>query len=227
MQKIRILLVDDQQLFLRSLAIVFRTATKDLDVVGTVTDGSEAVSFVDKHDVDIVLMDVYMPVMDGVEAAKIIHNRHPHVKIVMLTTYDDDECIHKAIEYGAVGYLLKDKDPLELILSIRAIYSGSFILSDTVASKLFRSHGGTGPTVDTSAYDLPDTLSHREKGILVLLIEGMSNTKIAESLLIAEQTVRNYVSGIYSKTVVHDRLELIRRFRDARWTPGRRAATEE
>ena len=134
----RVLLVDDQELFVRNLQIVLESRAGDIEVVGIARDGREALQRVRESKPDIVLMDVRMPVMDGVEATRLIHDRHPAIRVVMLTTFDDDEYVYHALEYGAVGYLLKSIPPDELFACIRAVAGGATLMSSTVKEKLVR-----------------------------------------------------------------------------------------
>ena len=136
MDFIKVLLVDDQILFVESLKTVLETRTKDIKVIEIAHDGWEAVQKVEKEHPHIVLMDVRMPKMDGVEATSIIKKKFPETHVMMLTTFDDDEFVHDALYHGAVGYLLKDIPPDELITAIRAVNEGSVLISQTVAAKI-------------------------------------------------------------------------------------------
>jgi len=129
MAEIQVLLVDDQVLFVQSLRTVLNTVAADIHVCGIALNGKEAVDFVSRQRPDVILMDVRMPVMDGVEATRIIHKEHPDISIMMLTTFDDDSYVVEALNEGAVGYILKDVPPEELIIAVRAIYSGKIIIS--------------------------------------------------------------------------------------------------
>ncbi len=212
----RILLADDQVLFVEGLRSVFETRANDFEIVGIAHDGQEAIEKTEALHPDIVLMDVRMPGIDGVEATRRIHQAHPHIKIVMLTTYDDDQYVKQAVKNGAIGYLLKDVPPNELFNSVRAAGDGSFILPSSLASKLIGDsdadvyHGGI------SDVDLPDwyyELSRKERHILRMVIQGYDNTEIAEEVNLATQTVKNYISRIYTKLNVHGRLEAIKKSR--------------
>jgi len=222
---IRLLLVDDQNLFAESLKNILEMRTKDLRVVGMAYDGEQAVGLVDQLAPDIVLMDVRMPRRDGVEAARIIRERHPEVKVMMLTTFDDDEYVVEAISHGAVGYLLKTTRPAELITAIRAIKGGMVQISPEVARKLVGSAGhagrppsgesGTPARANQEAQDWVRFLSHREKEILKKLLEGFNNRQIAERLFITEQTVKNHLYTIYSKLNVSNRSQAIKKVVEA------------
>jgi len=222
---IRLLLVDDQNLFAESLKNILEMRTKDLRVVGMAYDGEQAVGLVDQLAPDIVLMDVRMPRRDGVEAARIIRERHPEVKVMMLTTFDDDEYVVEAISHGAVGYLLKTTRPAELITAIRAIKGGMVQISPEVARKLVGSagHAGRPPSGESGtpargnqeAQDWVRFLSHREKEILKELLEGFNNRQIAERLFVTEQTVKNHLYTIYSKMSVSNRAQAIKKVVEA------------
>ncbi|MBN1836764.1 MAG: response regulator transcription factor [Spirochaetales bacterium] len=225
---IRLLLADDQTLFAESLKNILEMRTKDLKIVGLAYDGEQAVDLVERLAPEIVLMDVRMPKLDGVEAAKIIRQRHPQVKVMMLTTFDDDEYVVEAIRHGAVGYLLKTTRPAELITAIRGIKGGMVQISPEVARKLVGTgtHGGelaletTEGTVEENQNapepaDWVRFLSHREKEILKQLLEGFKNRQIAERLFISEQTVKNHLHTIYSKMGVSTRFQAIKKVVEA------------
>ena len=217
MTRTRVLLVDDQVLFVESLRTVLETRATDFEVVGVALSGREAIQMVMDAPPDIVLMDVRMPELDGVEATKIIHEAYPHIHVLMLTTFDDDAYVVEALNHGAAGYVLKDIPPDDLIVSLRAVCNGSIIISPQVANKLLRireSDGRAEEGVEVRARAATDTpflryLSRREIEILRLIGKGADNALIARKLGIAEQTVKNHVSVIYSKLQVRDRAQAI------------------
>jgi DNA-binding NarL/FixJ family response regulator len=211
-EKIRIVIADDQSLITQSFKVLLETAAKDIAVVGMAKDGAEAAAIVAKEKPDLVLMDVRMPVMDGVQATAIIHRANPSVKIIMLTTFDDDAYVHEAIQAGAVGYLLKDISTEVLISSIRAVRHGAVLVSSTVAQKLFQTEEGPPRPAEPAAnrgdsLALLNELSKREIEILKLLVQGLENKEIADRLGVAEQTIKNGVSVIYAKLDVDNRKE--------------------
>jgi DNA-binding NarL/FixJ family response regulator len=218
MTRIRVLLVDDQVLFVESLRTVLETRAQDFEVVGVALSGSEAIQLVMEKQPDIILMDVRMPGMDGVEATRIIHETYPDIHVLMLTTFSDDEYVVEALNYGAAGYILKDIPPEELIVSLRAVCKGSVIISPQVANRLLRIREGEGRTDDgteSRPRTLPENsflryLSRREIEILRLIGTGADNPLIARKLSIAEQTVKNHVSVIYSKLHVHNRMQAMK-----------------
>ncbi len=213
MEKVRILLVDDQKLFVESLKTVIETRSDDIEVVGLAHNGEDAVKLVRKLHPDIALMDVRMPIMDGVEATRIICQKYPKTQVIMLTTYDDEVYVHDALSRGAVGYLLKETQPSNLIMSILAVKEGSVLISPIVAKKLVKQLDHPASSLSPTGRTFPtpwlDDLTKREKEVLLLLAKGHNNKMIAEKLFIEEQTVRNHVSMIYSKIGVHDRIEVM------------------
>jgi DNA-binding NarL/FixJ family response regulator len=218
MRRMRVLLVDDQELFVRNLQIVLESRTEDIEVVGIAHNGREACACVRDARPDIVLMDVRMPEMDGVEATRLIHERHPAVRIVVLTTFDDDEYVYHALEYGAVGYLLKNIPPEELFACIRAVHGGALLISPQVKEKVMgaRTRNAARPPA-AAARDVGTLLAGltgKERDILRLIALAYTNRQIAEHLMIAEQTVKNHISIIYSKMGVSRRMELMGLLRD-------------
>jgi DNA-binding NarL/FixJ family response regulator len=210
---ITIVIVDDQVLFAESLKNILEMRTRDLRVVGVAYDGKEAIEVVANKHPDIVLMDVRMPKMDGVEAARTIIALNPGEKIVMLTTFDDDTYVHEALRHGAVGYLLKTTRPAELIAAIRAIKQGTVQISQEVAMRLVREvpqagKGDYSGPVRVGA-NATSALSHREREILKCVLGGLSNKEIAGKLFLAVQTVKNHLSVIYSKLEVKNRSQLL------------------
>jgi len=218
MSRIRILLADDQVLFVESLRTVLETRAEDFEVVGVALDGRDAIRQVMEKHPDIVLMDVRMPETDGVQATRIIHESWPDIHVLVLTTFDDDEYVVEALNHGAVGYMLKDIAPADLIVSLRAVSTGSVIISPQVANKLLRMREGESKTEDGAENrprPIPDGsflryLSRRELEILRLIGTGAGNAVIARKLSIAEQTVKNHVSDIYSKLHVHNRMQAMK-----------------
>lgn len=216
MEPIRVLLVDDQVLFVESLRRVITSRAKDIQVVGIAYDGVEAIELVHRERPDIVLMDVKMPRMDGVRATHEILSRYPAIKIMMLTTFDDDEFVLEALREGAKGYLLKNIPPEEVLTSIRALNSGVDQISPSVAAKLVHK-ALTSEKAFRPAGTQPQNpewyqgLREFERQLLTLLAQGYSNKEIAERLHFAEQTVKNYLSTIYEKLNVKNRAQAARK----------------
>jgi DNA-binding NarL/FixJ family response regulator len=208
-EKIRLMLVDDQKIFLEGLAYVIESRAKDISIVAQALNGVEAVELAEKRKPDIILMDVRMPVMDGVKATKIILEKFPKMKVVMFTTFKDDVYVKKALSCGAVGYLLKNRPPLELINSIYAVQSGILQLDPKVSESLIQKTRQK-PEYDDETLQNYQLLTKREKETLQLLIEANSNIDIVEKLNIQEQSVRNYIHNIYSKFNVSNRTEIFK-----------------
>jgi DNA-binding NarL/FixJ family response regulator len=218
MKRIRILLVDDQQLFVENLKTVLDLTTQDIEVVAIARDGKEALEMMARHRPEIVLMDVRMPVMDGVEATKIIHQQYPNVKILMLTTFSNDDYVLDALNYGAHGYILKSIRAEELQAAIRTVSAGGVVIAPKVADKLFRRNAEEPKAV--AAHDMSEserrrrlaTLSEREAQLVSLISQAYSNREIAERMFISEQTVKNYSSRVYAKLGVSKRSQLMREY---------------
>ena len=209
MSRIRLLLVDDQELFVKSLKRVIESDARDIEVIGMAPNGAVAVEAVEKLSPDLVLMDVRMPVMDGVEAVKLIKRRQPDILVVMLTTFEDDEYVLSAVANGASGYLLKDIDPGRLIVAIRAVAGGVCLFDQKVLPKIVQQNRGEQRPEPKSPDSPLERLTTREKEILALIKEGKDNEEIGNSLHLGVQTVRNYISLIYAKTGIHNRLKII------------------
>lgn len=215
MEKIKVLLVDDQVLFVESLRTVLETRADDIDVVDVAADGSEVVTAASLKHPDVILMDVRMPGMDGVEATRLIKADFPEIKIIMLTTFDDDQYVIDALRLGAAGYLLKDIPPADLISAVRIVHNGGVLIAPKIASKLVNRltspvYHQTPAEVSLSQQPWLHELSDREKDILRLMAKGCDNKEIAGRLYIAEQTVKNHISVIYSKLGVRDRVQATR-----------------
>jgi DNA-binding NarL/FixJ family response regulator len=212
MDKIRLLIVDDQILFLESLSTFLRNYAEDIEVVGLAKNGREALDMAAALHPDIVLMDVHMPVMDGVEATGRLIESQPGVRILILSTYDEDEYVRRALKLGAAGYLLKDISPTELIASIRALKGGAVQISPQIVTKLMKSVIAEEPSPAREIAERLEwfkSLTPREREVFTLIATGYDNMQIAEELHMAEHTVRNHVSMIYSKLGVQDRFQII------------------
>ncbi len=217
MSKIKLLLVDDQVLFVESLKKLFELTVKNVEVVGTAPNGKVALEMAASTNPDIILMDIRMPEMDGVECTRLIKEKFPQIKILILSTFEDDEYVMEAFQYGAVGYLLKDVPPQELIAAIHSIYHGGVTVSPKMATKLAEklfqaNHTQLGRPNRNPVNSNPwiKELSNKEKEILRLIAKGYNNREIAHRLFIAEQTVKNYVSIIYLKIGARDRIQAAR-----------------
>lgn len=214
---IRVLIVDDQKLFAESMKIVLEGFdSEEIEVLGLAHNGREAVSFVKKTTPDLILMDVRMPVMDGVEATKQIHNTYPDIKILMLTTFQEDSLVENALKNGASGYILKEVQPEELVESIKAVNNGFFLVSPSIGSRIFvkavshtEEDDGKADAIRKIRGAFP-SLSRREAEVLYLVAGSFDNHEIAAMMFIAEQTVKNYITSIYGKMEVRDRIHCVR-----------------
>lgn len=213
MEKIRVALADDQILFVDSLKTVLELSAEEIDVVGIALNGYEAVELVREKQPDIILMDVRMPEMDGVEATRVIREEYPATQVMMLTTFDDDEYVLDALHNGAVGYILKNIPTSELVTSIKAIQNGTMQMSPAVAKKLveyaYNPNLGKKRNQKKEKPQWIEELSEREKDVLRLVVEGFHNKEIAEKLFISEQTVKNHLSAVYDKLHVDSRAQVI------------------
>ena len=199
----KIIICDDQAVVRDGLEMLL-TLEKDIQVLGTAQDGDEAVELVSKDQPDLVLMDLKMPGMNGIEATRQIQAKFPEVKVLVLTTYDDDEWVFDAIRAGASGYLLKDTPREEVVKAIRGTVEGKSFVDPAVAGKLM-GQVAKGQTQPSSL--LTDKLTERETDVLSLLAKGLNNAEIAGQLHLSEGTVRNHVSAILDKLGVSDRTQ--------------------
>ena len=200
---IRVLICDDQDVVREGLQAILSTVP-EIYVVGVACNGAQAIEAADQWSPDVVLMDLNMPGVNGIQATRTIHEKHPQVRILALTTYDADEWVFDAIRAGAAGYLLKDTPRALLVKAITGTAEGQTYVDPAVAGKLFNHIAGTTASIDTS---LASTLSAREREVLRLLADGLSNADIAKELFLSEGTVRNYVSSLFVKLGVSDRTQ--------------------
>lgn len=201
---IKVLICDDQIMVCEGLKTILNNANADIEVVGLARDGAEALSMVPRVQPDLVLMDLKMPVMNGVQATQHIREAYPGVHVLVLTTYDDDEWVFDAIRAGAQGYLLKDTDQEDLVKAILDTAAGRTPVDPAIAGKLFDQVAHHAPDRDTT---LTDKLSPRERELLSLLAKGYTNAEIAARLFLSEGTVRNYLSSVFNKLGVSDRTQ--------------------
>ncbi len=202
---IRLLIVDDQALVREGMATLLGLE-EDLEIIGQASHGDEAFALAEDLKPDIILMDIRMPVCDGVMATKKIHQRHPQIKIVILTTFDDEEFILQALQAGASGYLLKDTPSEQVAAAVRTVHQGHTLLGPTVTPKVL-SHLVSPKSVSKQKIDFKNLLTSREIEVLKLLGEGKSNREIAELLYITEGTVKNHVTRILNQVGVRDRTQ--------------------
>jgi len=200
---IRVLLCDDQAIVTEGLRVILRQAG-DIDVVAIAEHGLEAVEKVSQLRPDVVLMDLRMPVMNGIQATARIRQESPATRVLVLTTYDDDEWVFDAIRAGAAGYLLKDAPREQLIAAIRGTAAGGTHVDPKVAGKLFQ-FVAQPSNAPVGKFDVD--LNPREREILELIAAGLSNAEIADRLFLSKGTVQNYVSAIFAKLDVTDRTQ--------------------
>lgn len=203
-EPIRVFLADDQALFRQGLRTLL-AAHPDIDAIGEAGDGAEAVRLVITARPDVVLMDLRMPIMDGVIATQHIKAQHPDARIIALTTFDDDQFVLDALRAGAVGYLLKDVSMQVLLEAIHAVAHGEGFLQPSITMKVIEAARQTQFPPPSST--LAEELTFRERDILRWLVEGMNNREIADRLVITEGTVKNHISNIIGKLGVRDRTQ--------------------
>lgn len=204
MTTIRVLVVDDQRLVREGIASLLEIQD-GISVIGTAVDGQQAVQQAEEMRPDVILMDVRMPVMDGVQATEHIQVRVPACKVLMLTTFDDEEYIIKSLRAGAYGYLLKDTPVESLAQAIKLTHVGIYQLAPSVAGKLVGNWQKS--VVEPAPEALEHDLTERELDVLRLLATGASNREIAEKLVVSEGTVKNHVSNILSRLGLRDRVQ--------------------
>jgi DNA-binding NarL/FixJ family response regulator len=201
---IRVLVTDDQRVVRDGLVLLLELLP-DIDVVAAASDGTEAIRLAAEHDIDVVLMDLRMPAMDGVEATRRLRATHPHLSVLVLTTYADDDSLLPAIEAGASGYLTKNADADTIGQAIRTVHAGGTHLDADIQRRLVEL--ATSPTPSTAGA-LPDDVTPREAEVLTLIAEGRSNQEIAANLVVMA-TVKTHINRIFSKTRCRDRAQLV------------------
>ncbi|WP_208585623.1 response regulator transcription factor [Gracilibacillus suaedae] len=199
---IKVLLAEDQVMVRQGLKAMIET-DEEIEVTGEADNGRQAVALCEKQLFDVAVLDIRMPEMDGIEAAKVIRSRFPHMKILMLTTFDDNQYIMDALKMGVSGYMLKDGDTESLIRSIKSALKGGLSLQDQVAAKV------VPELLKTEEQETVDpTLTPRERAILKCIGEGLNNKEIAERLGLSVGTVKNQTSQILDKLELRDRTQL-------------------
>nr|WP_210738676.1 MULTISPECIES: response regulator transcription factor [unclassified Bacillus (in: firmicutes)] len=199
------MLVDDHTVVLKGLAF-FLSTQEDLDLVGEANNGKEALVKVGETNPDVILMDLYMPEMDGVEATAYIKKEYPNVKVIVLTSFSDQAHVLPALRAGASGYILKDVEPDQLVEAIRSAYKGNIQLHPDIANALLSQTLPVEEKEEEPSIQV-DVLTARENEVLQLLAKGMSNKEIASVLVITEKTVKAHVSSILSKLNLSDRTQ--------------------
>lgn len=208
--KINVLIADDHTLF-RDGLLALLNSVEDIEVVATAEDGKSAVRQATVSQPDVILMDILMPRLNGIEATREIVRTSPHIGVVMLTMFEDDESVFEAMRAGARGYILKGADQDEVLRAIRAVARGEALFGPSIATRLMDFLTPPDQTVPEAFPELTD----REREILSLIAQGDSNSKIAKKLHVTLKTVRNHVSNIYNKMQVTDRVQAVLRAREA------------
>lgn len=208
MEALRVLLADDHPVFLGGLRALLES-TPRIEVVGEAVTGDQAVTLAADCLPDVVVMDIQMPGLNGIDATRRIVARSPHIGVLILTMFDDDESVFAAMRAGARGYLLKGSAPPDVVRAVETVGSGEAVFGPAIARRLIDFF-----TTSSAAYPFPE-LTEREREILDLLAQGRSNTDIARRFVISAKTVRNHVSNIFTKLHVADRAQAIVRARDA------------
>lgn len=208
-EKLKIAVAEDNELLAESLQEKLELFSSNVEFIFRAKNGKELISMLDKNRaVDIILMDIEMPVMDGISATKIVTEKFPHIKVIMLTVFDDHEKIFNSIKSGAAGYLLKDEPPVKIYEGIKMINKGGAPMSPVIASKalfLLKSGGLPEPTSEKENF----TLTSRETEVLVQLSKGLDYNQAAANLFISPSTVRKHIENIYRKLQVHNKIEAV------------------
>ncbi len=216
-ETVKLLIVDDQVLFREALTTLL-SVHDEFIVAGEAGDGKEALRMIELTSPDVVLMDLRMPVMDGVEATKKIHDLYPTVKVIILTTFDDNDDVINALKSGAVGYLMKDVTSEKLFEAVKSAYRGEYFLQPSITAKvvseLSRIPNNEHKKEDALHPDMIEPLSPREMEILHLVARGMNNKEIAGQLVITEGTVKNHLSNILGKLSARDRMQAVLKARE-------------
>ena len=210
---IRILIVDDQSLFREGLRTLL-SVQPDFEVIGEASNGEEALRIVTNKQPNVVLMDLRMPVLDGASATRRIKEMWPNTRVIVLTTFDDDEDVFEGLRAGAVGYLLKDVSSEKLCEAIRTAARGEYFLLPSITAKVMAEFSRVSRAPSVQKMDLIEPLSARELEVLRLVATGASNKGIAETLVIAEGTVKNHLTSILAKLEAKDRMQAVFRARE-------------
>jgi DNA-binding NarL/FixJ family response regulator len=211
MEAIRVLIADDHTLFRNGLRALLASIS-DIEVVGEAASGKEVLQLAIEHQPDVILMDIQMPDLNGIEATRQILRTSPHIGIIVLTMFQDDDTVFAVMRAGARGYVLKGADQAVLLRAVRAVANGESLFSPEIATRLMQFFVNLEPASRSELF--PD-LTEREREILSYIADGQTNAEIAEKLVISMKTVRNHVSNIFSKLQVVDRAQAAIRAREA------------
>ena len=204
---IRIMLVDDQEMVRVGFRLILQ-AESDLTIVGEAGDGAAAIELAERARADVVLMDVRMPNMDGIEACRALRDRHPDTRVMMLTTFDLHDYVHAALRAGASGFMLKDAPAEQLVDAIRIVANGDALLAPSITQALI-DEIARQPLGDRASYPGVDDLTERELDVLRLMARGMSNGEIARSLFLGEATIKTHVGRVLAKLGARDRVQAV------------------
>jgi DNA-binding NarL/FixJ family response regulator len=203
--RIRVLIADDQALMRTGFRMIL-DAQDDIEVVGEAIDGADAIRRFEALSPDVVVMDVRMPTMDGIEATRRLSALDRPARVLILTTFDLDEYVYEALRAGASGFLLKDRPPEELVAAVRVVASGEALLAPSVTRRLIEEFARKAPAVKPTELD---ELTEREREVLVLMAKGLSNAEIARALFVAETTVKTHVGRVLHKLGLRDRAQAV------------------
>jgi len=206
MDKIKILIADDQAIVAEGLSALL-SVVDDFEVVKIVENGREVLESLKENKIDIILMDIRMPIMNGVECTAHVKNQYPDTKVLILTTFDDDEYIRKAMNNGAIGYMLKDLTAPKLYAAIRNVYFGNTVMHQDITKKIIS--GITDEKKQSIRTENGEVLTRREREVLGLIAKGFTNREIADKLFLSIGTVKNYITLIYDKLGIKGRTKLM------------------
>ena len=209
-EPIRVLIVDDHAPFRAGLRALL-TSVPDMEVAGEAENGDDAIREADKLQPDVILMDIQMPGMNGIEATRLIYQSSPHIGVIVLTMFEDDDSVFAAMRAGARGYLLKGADQAEILRALHSVGSGEALFGPGIARRLINFFNQVQPQAQNP---FPE-LTEREREVLEMIARGSNNAEIASALTLSQKTVRNHVSNIFNKLQVADRAQAIIRARDA------------
>lgn len=207
MKKIRVLLVDDHAILREGLQAML-TLSDDIQVIGEASDGTQAIDFIQRDEPDVIVMDMAMPGMGGLEATRRIVSKMPQIKVLVLSQHDDERYVLPVFQAGASGYVLKRAAGNELVNAIRTVYAGGSFLPPEIAEKVLRAYRNSSS--DDPSADDGDSLTEREREVLTLVAEGRTSDEIARHLCISKKTVMCHRANIYKKIGTHKRIELIK-----------------